>query len=188
MKAQKPSAEQLFEIFYKDAKKKYFGTPNPNYVKRISSREHLQVPIKGGTLHFMLWYGNDNKTIVLEIRERCSSICTQLVNAWIYNGENFTEAKNFVLPMDDIEAASQFFLPFIIKQYYFYEQWFRYNPDNNGLQFGYRVTVNDGHSFIPLANLVFDGEAFEVEKYYDPPPGLNIPPNVQRFGKKLNTE
>lgn len=174
-----------FDLVYKNAKKAYFGVQEPEFLVQDDANQYLKLRSKLGVIQLMAWQTRHSSNVVIvEIIERCSHICAQRVNVMVYDGQNFTEAKKFVFPMEEIESAVNYYLPYIIKQFDFYEFWYEFIPITRGFTIGYRVNIGEDFKMLPLLEIQYDGDIFVVSKYYDPPPYLELPANKKRFQPK----
>jgi len=182
---QKQDVLYYFDIVYKNAKKTYFGNQEPEFLSKDLDNQYLKVKSRLGTIQFMTWQSKHSENVVIvEIIEKCSYVCAQRVNVMVYNGQNFSECKKYVFPLENIESAVNYYLPYIAKQFDYYEFWYEYIPSTRGFTVGYRVNIHEEFKMLPLVEIQFDGDIFVVSKYYDPPPYLEFPANKKRFQPK----
>lgn len=180
--SQNQDVRHYFDLVYKNAKRTYFGNQEPEFLIQDLTNQYLKVLSKLGTIHFMTWQCKNSKhVIIVEVIEKCSYVCSQRVNVMIFDGQNFTEGKKYVFPMEEIESAVNYYLSYIVKQFDYYEFWYEFIPQTRGFVIGYRVNIDDTFKMLPLLEIAFDGDIFVVSKYYDPPPYLQLPANKKRF-------
>ncbi len=187
LRCQNPDVRFYFDMVYKNAKRTYFGSQEPEFIVQDLRNQYLKVKSKLGTLQFMSWQcKNSQNVVIIEIIDKCSYVCAQRVNVMVYDGKNFSEAKKYVIPIEEIESAVNYYLPYIVKQFDYYEFWYEFIPDKRGFTIGYRVNIEEEFKLLPLLEIQFDGDIFVVSKYYDPPPYLSLPANKKRFIPKQN--
>lgn len=185
--SQNQDVKYYFDLVYKNAKRTYFGSQEPEFLVQDIENQYLKVKSKLGTIQFITWKSKNSQNIVIvEIIEKCSYVCAQRVNVMVYDGQNFSECKKYVFPMEEIESAVNYYLPYIVKQFDYYEFWYEFVPQNRGFIIGYRVNIEEDFKLLPLVEIQFDGDIFVVSKYYDPPPYLELPANKKRFQPKTS--
>ena len=182
---QKQDVVFYFDLVYKNAKRTYFGSQEPEFIQKDLENHYLKVQSKLGTIQFITWQCTHSQNVVIiEIIEKCSHLCAQRVNVMVYDGQNFKESKQLVIPIDEIESAVNYYLPYITKQFDFYEFWYEFEPLSRGFKIGYRVNIEEEFKLLPLVEIHFNGEVFVVTKYYDPPPYLQVPAHIKRYQPK----
>lgn len=183
--SQNQDVRYYFDLVYRNAKRIYFGNQNPHFLVQDLSNQYLKVQSKEGIIQFIIWHSkNSQNVVIVEIIEKCSYLCAQKVNVLVYDGQNFTESKKYVFPIEDIESAVNFYLPYIVEQFDYYEFWYEFNFQTRGFTVGYRINKENDFILLPLVDIEFDGDVFVVTKYYDPPPYLVLPANKKRFGPR----
>ncbi len=184
---QNQDIKYYFDLVYKNAKRTYFGSQEPEFLVQDTENQFIKVKSKLGIIQFITWKSkNSQNVVIVEVIEKCSHVCAQRVNVMVYDGHNFSESKKYVIPLEDIESAVNYYLPYIAKQFDYYEFWYEFIPQSRGFTIGYRVNIEEEFKMIPLVEIQFDGDIFVVSKYYDPPPYLELPVNKKRFQPKVS--